>query len=138
MKSDEENEKDPIEKEVEKAEKLGLSDEAKLSPEEKKQMKKLDENRFLISTEPTEKKEDQNTSRSTQRKVITPGKEKEESEAEKEKEIKKENNPLKKPRNLVKLLSTYNVSLNSPVKTLIKRIKKKGKEHLEKELKDLQ
>ncbi len=172
----------------EKAKKLGLSDEAKLSKDQKKCIKKLGDNRFLISDSPIkenekapqeefepETTEDRAEEKSLKKEIsdkISEERRKDESvedsaekiaeaiisklgekgdrlkskraeekppeekfvEPDLEAEENKNDNPMSEPQNLVKLLSTYRVSLDSPVRKLIKSIKLKGKEHLEEEL----
>ncbi len=56
------------------------------------------------------------------------------SKVQDENDVGVKSNPLKDPLNLVKLLSTYHVSLDSSVKDLIKCIKEKGEEHIVEEI----
>ena len=191
MKSKEENEKkkkDWEESYDEKAEKLGLSDEAKMSEEEKEQVMDLGNNRYLVSSSPIdedrvrkkleEKDEDEEEEAETEasdeggrkrssstefgsakskkeldsetlEKIADIVKSKLDSKSDasdrevkediKETDIVKspESNPLEDPLNLVKLLSTYKVSLDSPVRDLIKRIKARGEDHLLEEIEKL-
>ena len=50
----------------------------------------------------------------------------------------KKENPIREPQKLVKLLSTYRISLDAPIRKLVKEIKRKGKEHLVKELEKIE
>ncbi len=192
-----ENEEDWEDARKEKEKKLGLSDEAKLSEEEKKQVKKLGDNRFLVSSSPIEDEDvekgveelekmekEENTEKDSKpdkkekglkeeiseklgKKEKTPSeidpneiaeaivsklgeKSTTESVDKKSEQLEKaeknrtnkpkteKKNPLKEPENLVKLLSTYKVSLDSPVRKLVKKIKKEGKEHLQKQIREME
>lgn len=172
-----------------KANKLGLSKEAKLDEEEKKQVKSLGDNRYLVSSEPIEdrdiepkdtdeieektsepekqeknlkeeitdklengnqssdispeeiagaimsKLEEKSTSSKSTKKSFIETKETNKPQIQNQEKSRK--NPIEKPRNLVRLLSTYKVSLDSSVRKLVKKIRKEGKEHLKKELEKL-
>jgi hypothetical protein len=140
-----------------RAEKLGLSKEARLTEDQKKKIKKLNDNRFLISTSPIEEEQVEEEEKESEVKERTEEKIedkleditedsdklaetiaekiKEQAGSEKEKPVKR---TFSNPRDLVKLLSSYKVPLDSTVRTLIKRIKKKGKTHLRREIDKLE
>jgi len=156
---------------------VGLSEEARLSEEEKENIRALGNNRYLISASSVNEekvqeeigKEEKEESRKELKEGISDGisgdSGVEEADEEKAEEIAElvmsklegedlphktseeedevrnmsnkqdvRNNPLRNPLNLVKLLSTYRVSLDSSVKDLIKNIKEKGEEHIVKEV----
>lgn len=158
---------------------VGLSEEARLSEEEKENVKDLGNNRYLISTssvneenvqEELEKEEEEESKEGLKKgisKEISERSEVEEKDEEKVEEIADlvmskledkeltqekpegedkiqddevdiESNTLEDPLNLVKLLSTYNVSLDSSVEDLIKRIKEKGEEHIVEEIEKME
>ena len=58
-------------------------------------------------------------------------------ERKKEEEINPFEKKLSDPLTLVKLLSSYEVPIDSKISTLIKRIKKKGRKHLREEIRKI-
>ena len=156
---------------------VGLSEEARLSEEERENIRSLGNNRYLISASSVNEekvqeelgKEGKEESRKELKEGISDGISGdsgiEEADEEKAEEIAElvmsklegkdlphknskgedkvqevdnkhdvKSNPLKDPLNLVKLLSTYHVSLDSSVKDLIKNIKDRGEDHIVEEI----
>lgn len=142
------------------SEDLSLSEEARLTPQQEEQIEELGDNRFLISTS-EETKEESDEEEKERRNSETKGNswtdvvdDRQDLELFAEKTAKlileKLKGPgslrekgetdlssLSDPQKLVKLLSSYNVSPSSSIEDLIREIKRRGREHLEKELKKI-
>jgi hypothetical protein len=115
-----------------------LSEEAKISPEQLKYTKDLGKGRMVISTEPiAEEEPNMGKLKSSEKELRGVSEIQPELEVEKRKEQISEKTFNLDPLKLVRILSSYGVPLDSTVRELIIEIKKKGKDHLEKELKQI-
>ncbi len=117
-----------------------LSEEARITPEQERYIKRLGGNRMVVLFEPKSepdippKEPEHKRGKDVKREEVRaegnePGSQAEESRAE------VSSLPYLDPSKIVSILASYGVPLDAPVRELIKEIKKRGKDHLDNELK---
>lgn len=141
-----ENKKRDPEKKTET--KLELSEEAKITPEQEKHVKRLKDNRMVVSPEPKfESEEESGEEIEAPRRTDETAKNEESKTSDSmDKSSKTEEDKGISDRlessdfttsEFISLLASYEVPLEGTIKELITKIKERGEEHLKEELREL-